>query len=65
MFMLVFVLVVARCILTMARAVVMLAVVFTMMVMMVVVTAAQDQAQCHQQRYQQFRGFHVSSGLGV
>ena len=50
MFMLVFVLVVARCIFAMARAVMMLAVVFTMMVMMMVVTAAQDQAQCHQQR---------------
>ena len=50
MFMLVFVLVVARCIFAMARAVMMLAVVFTMMVVMVVMTAAQDQAQCHQQR---------------
>ena len=49
MFMLVFVLVVARCIFAMARAVMMLAVVFTMMVVMVV-AAAQDQAQCHQQR---------------
>ena len=50
MFMLVFVLVVTRGIFAMARAIMMLAVVFTMMVMMVVVTAAQDQAQCHQQR---------------